>query len=489
MVTAVATSESAVSFLDPNTVERGGRIDFGEIVHAHLSQKLRAHGQEHLLQFWQELSIEEQESLAAEILSIDFEQIQQLHNGFLNPTKTEDVDVSRVEEPQSVKPGESTRISQEAARAVGEAALKTGLVGVVIVAGGQGSRLGFEHPKGMYPIGPASDATLFQILIEKIRATSQRYETRIPLYLMTSPATHGETVEFLNANDNFGLAGEDLHIFCQGTMPAVNMQTGQLVLKEKNALFFSPNGHGGMLEALDTSGCLADMQTRGVEHLFYCQIDNSLIECIRPEFVGYHILSNSELTTQVIRKQSPSEKVGNVVSVDGKVQMIEYSDLPEELASARNDDGSLKVWAGNIAVHAFSVSFLERVAGQADALPFHLAQKKVPYFDAAGETVKPTEPNAVKFERFIFDLMPLAQRALVVEADRESVYAPLKNAEGTESAEWVREKISSLHTQWLAEAGIEVEPGSTVEISPLYANSAEELAERRPNGQGGYYSC
>jgi UDP-N-acetylglucosamine/UDP-N-acetylgalactosamine diphosphorylase len=369
VVTAVATSESAVSFLDPRTVDRTGRIDFGEIVYAHLSARLRGFGQEHLLQFWHELTVQEQESLAAEILSVDFEQIRQLHQNFLNPEAVEAVDISRVQEPQSVKPGESTRFSQEAARAVGEAALQTGLVGVVIVTGGQGSRLGFEHPKGMYPIGPVSNATLFQILIEKICATSDQNGVRIPLYRMTSPATHEETVEFLESNDRFVLSEEDLHVFCQGTMPAVDMQTGRLVLKEKNGLFFSPNGHGGMLEALDTSGCPADMQQRGVEHLFYCQIDNALVELIRPEFIGYHILSNSELTTQVIRKQLPSEKVGNVVSVDGKAQMIEYSDLPEELAAARNDDDSLKVWAGNIAVHAFSVSFLERIASQPDRRP------------------------------------------------------------------------------------------------------------------------
>ena len=369
MVTAVATSESAVSFLDPRTVDRTGRIDFGEIVYAHLSARLRGFGQEHLLQFWHELTVQEQESLAAEILRVDFEQIRQLHQNFLNPEAVEAVDISRVQEPQSVKPGESTRFSQEAARAVGEAALQTGLVGVVIVTGGQGSRLGFEHPKGMYPIGPVSNATLFQILIEKICATSDQNGVRIPLYRMTSPATHEETVEFLESNDRFVLSEEDLHAFCQGTMPAVDMQTGRLVLKEKNGLFFSPNGHGGMLEALDTSGCPADMQQRGVEHLFYCQIDNALVELIRPEFIGYHILSNSELTSQVIRKQLPSEKVGNVVSVDGKAQMIEYSDLPEELAAARNDDDSLKVWAGNIAVHAFSVSFLERIASQPDRRP------------------------------------------------------------------------------------------------------------------------
>jgi len=477
------------SFLDTRTVDRTGRIDFGEIVYAHLSDRLKGFGQEHLLQFWHELSVNEQESLAAEILSVDFEQIRQLHQEFLSPEAVEAIDISQVEEPLSVKPGESTRFSQQAARAVGEAALQTGLVGVVIVAGGQGSRLGFEHPKGMYPIGPVSNATLFQILIEKIRATSDQNGVRIPLYLMTSPATHEETVEFLASNDRFGLSEEDLHVFCQGTMPAVDMHSGRLVLKEKNGLFFSPNGHGEMLEALDTYGCLADMQQRGVEHLFYCQIDNALVELIRPEFIGYHILSNSELTTQVIRKQSPGEKVGNVVSVDGKVQMIEYSDLPEELATARNEEGSLKVWAGNIAVHAFSVSFLERVASQADALPFHFAQKKVPYFDESGSTVNPTEPNAVKFERFIFDLMPLAQRALVVEAERESVYAPLKNAEGTESAQWVREQISRLNGEWLAQAGVNVEPGTPVEISPLYANSPEELTSRKPGvSNNSYYA-
>ncbi len=485
MVTTVTGPESVVDFI-ARQAEQSERkpqtpqIDFGEIVHAHLHDRLKKYGQEHVLQFWGELTIDEQEALAADILAVDLEQVAKLHQEFQQPHATQSLHVECIESPPSVRPGDPTnRISPEVAQQVGEAALKSGLIGVVIVAGGQGSRLGFEHPKGMYPIGPVSGSSLFQILIEKIRATADRCGASIPLYLMTSPATHASTIEFLEANHRFGLADDDLRIFCQGTMPAVDRETGSLVLQEKSKLFFSPNGHGGMVEALEQSGSIDDMRQRGIEHLFYCQIDNALVEMIRPEFIGYHILANSELTTQVVRKSSPTEKVGNVISVDGRVRMIEYSDLTDELAEATNEDGSLRIWAGNIAVHAFSVSFLERMIGQTDSLPFHFAEKKVPYVSESGAMVKPSEANAVKFERFIFDLMPQAMRSLVVEVDRESTFAPLKNAEGSESPEWVRDQISRLHTEWLQQSGYEVAEGSRIEISPLLANSPEELARNQ----------
>jgi UDP-N-acetylglucosamine/UDP-N-acetylgalactosamine diphosphorylase len=483
MVAAVAQSGS-VEILRSGSSQVSGRVDFGEIVYLHLRDQLSQHGQEHLLNHWHELDTNQQEELASEIMGVDCGLINRLHREYSEPQEADAIDPASIGEPRSVSLIEQNgRISGEAARTVGEAALGNGLVGVVIVAGGQGSRLGFEHPKGMFPIGAVSNATLFQILIEKIRATADRYGVSIPLYLMSSPATHSETVEFLDQNERFGLAEQDLQVFCQGKMPAVDQKSGRMLLKSKNELFFSPNGHGGMLEALDDSGCLADMSERGIEHLFYCQVDNSLVEMIRPEFIGHHILANSELTTQVIRKGRPDEKVGNVVAVDGKVQIIEYSDLSSEIANQRKANGSLSVWAGNTAVHVFSVSFLERVVSDANGLPFHFASKKIAHIDSDGGVVQPEETNGVKFERFIFDLMPLAQRALVFEVDRDLIYAPLKNAEGTESADWVRERVSNLHAEWLAAAGAQVADGVRVEISPLFANSAEEVKEKIEPGQ------
>src|SRR6185369_5136325 len=221
----------------------------------------------------------------------------------------------------------TNRFSPAEARRRGDEALAAGQLGVILVAGGQGTRLGFEHPKGMYPIGPVSQATLFQILLEKIVARGLQHGVRIPLYLMTSPATHAETVAFLRSKDYFGLAAEDVAIFCQGTMPAVHAETGQILLADKANLFLSPDGHGGMLAALATSGSLEDLRRRKIAQLFYLQVDNPLVSMCDPEFIGYHLLSGAEISTQVVRKRTSRDKLGNVVVVDGQMRIIEYSDL------------------------------------------------------------------------------------------------------------------------------------------------------------------
>ena len=248
------------------------------------------------------------------------------------------------------------------ARQRAEESLRAGEFGAILVAGGQGTRLGFDHPKGMFPIGPLSGKTLFQIHVEKIVAAGRRYGVRIPLYLMTSPATHEETVAFFAAHDRFGLPEEDLIVFCQGTMPAVDAQTGRVLLEAPGRIAASPDGHGGMLAALDRSGALDDIERRGIRHLFYFQVDNPLVDICGREFVGYHLLAGSEFSTQVIAKRDPLERVGNVVQVDGRLMVIEYSDLPDEAAKRRNADGSLAIWAGSIAVHVMDAALLRRLA-------------------------------------------------------------------------------------------------------------------------------
>ena len=443
-----------------------------------LEARLVPYGQDHVLQFWDDLAAQQRESLAQQIQAIDLDQLDRLIGGDVATCELGDL-CERMSAPAARRIGQIGPHSVESASRVGEEALRCGLFGVVIVAGGQGSRLGFPHPKGSYPIGPVSGASLFQILIEKILAAAARYETEIPLYLMTSPATHDETVKFLEEHGRFGLAADELFVFCQGTLPAVEENTGKLILADKHQLFLSPDGHGGMLTAMQKSGALEDMRRRGIEHLFYCQVDNPLVEMLSPEFVGYHILAASDVTTQVVAKRDAKEKVGNVVNIDGRLQIIEYSDLPQELAERRAADGSLEIWAGNIAVHAFSAAFLEEAATGDNRLPFHVARKKVPYVTSTGELMKPETPNGIKFEQFIFDLLPIARRSLVVEVSEDDVFAPLKNAEGKDSADDVQQRMVALNHRWLAAIGVNADPCVRVEISPLVARSVEELREKR----------
>jgi UDP-N-acetylglucosamine/UDP-N-acetylgalactosamine diphosphorylase len=454
-----------------------------------LLEQLRPAGQEHLLQFWDELSSDEQSAFARQIEGIDFRQIAELAGQAKNESPAAGQDhaarAKRAEPPPAIRLSEQGQgQAYERARQRGEQALRDGKVGVVLVAGGQGTRLGFDHPKGLFPIGPVSEACLFQILFEKLLAARKRYNAAIPIYIMTSPATHEDTIAALEKHARFGLPAQDVIVFCQGTMPAVDAKSGKLLLAERGSLFLSPDGHGGMLRALARGGALADIERRHIEQLFYMQIDNPLVVVCDPLFIGYHLNAGAEVSTQVVAKQKPLDRVGNVVSVDGQVQIIEYSDLPDDVAELRQPDGSLKLWAGNIAVHIFDVAFLKRMSAGGGRLPFHFAHKKVGFVDPSGSKVEPEKPNAIKFEQFIFDLLPEAKKSLVVEVDESAVFAPVKNGEGAErdTPTTVRRQIVALHRDWLEKAGAKVSEGVDVEISPLYALDADEVSRKINEG-------
>ncbi len=451
-----------------------------DVLKQRLLAALAPFGQEHVLRFWDALGPPKRESLAKEVQSVDFRLLGELFGRTDDKAAVRDL-VARAAAPRSFQLGcPANPVPPQAARQRGVEALRSGHVAAMLVAGGQGTRLGFPHPKGMFPIGPVSGKTLFQIHLEKVLASSLRYGVRIPLYLMTSPETHDETEAFLSREGRFGIPASDLVLFCQGTMPTVDAQTGKALLADRHRLALSPDGHGGMVAAFQRSGALDDALRRGVRHLFYFQVDNPLVHVCDPEFLGYHLLAGSEFTTQVVRKREPWEKVGNVIQVDGRLHVIEYSDLPDDVANRRAGDGSLEIWAGSIAVHVVELSFLQRMAGSAEGLPFHRALKKVPYLDEQGNLVRPGQPNAIKFERFIFDLMPMAERAIVVEVDPATHFAPLKNASGqaADTPEIVRACLASLYREWVRGAGFEVADGVPVEISPRFALDAEEFRSR-----------
>ena len=452
---------------------------------AELLDRLRPYGQEHLLAFWDELTPAQRDRLARQILALDLAAINELSQTVQQAAQWSAL-AARAEAPPAFRlSGVGNPFSREDAAKRGEAAIRAGKLGVIIVAGGQGTRLGFHHPKGTYAIGPVSGATLFQIHCERIVARARRYGVAIPLYLMTSPATHDETVACFRAERNFGLPDKDVHIFCQGTMPAIDAKTRKLLLSEKDSLALSPDGHGGTLAALASGGCLDDMRQRGIEHLFYTQVDNPLVSIAEPGFVGYHLLAHSQVTLQVVAKRTSRAKLGNVVVIDGRLQIIEYSDLnplSDEIVERKLPDGGRLFWAGSIGVHMFERAFLESVVDNAKALPFHIASKAVPFLAADGHRVQPREPNAIKFERFIFDLLPWAETGVVVEVDEDRSFAPVKNAPGEalDSPEYVQRLMMSQHREWLRAAGAVASDGIPVEISPLFGQSAEEVRERLP---------
>ncbi|MGV3483213.1 MAG: UTP--glucose-1-phosphate uridylyltransferase [Planctomycetaceae bacterium] len=452
---------------------------------AALRKRLEAVGQSHVVRFWDELNDAQRGQLLTQIDSIDFDQLARLVAG-----EDEKPDfaalASKAAAPPAVKAdGTGATWTAKEARAQGEQALSDGRVGAVIVAGGQGTRLGFDQPKGMFPIGPISGRTLFEVFADRLRAIARRYNVRVPLYLMTSPATHEDTIAYWTENNYLGLPPDDVKIFCQGTMPAVDSATGKVLLEEKGRLALSPDGHGGTVAALHRSGCLDDAASRGIDLLSYVQVDNPLVSLCDADLLGHHLMSGSEMTTQVVRKRFAKEKVGNVVVVDGRVQIIEYSDLPDEAANRQTESGELALWAGNIAVHVLDRQFLARAAKWSDALPFHRAHKSVPFIDERGQRIQPTAPNAIKFERFIFDLLPHAEHAFVVEALASEAFAPVKNANGaaTDTPDHAMQAIIDLHRGWLESAGVSVAPGARVEINPLFAMDADELKSRLRSGE------
>lgn len=362
-------------------------------------------------------------------------------------------------------------------RGIGEAALSRGEVAVLLVAGGQGSRLGFDRAKGIFPVGPVSGKSLFQLHAEKVLALSRRYGKPVPFLIMTSHATHDETVAFFAENGDFGLAPGQVSYFQQGTMPALCLETGEVLMEEPGVPFLSPDGHGGTLTALASSGLLARIKGQGIRHVFYLQVDNPLVNVPDPVFLGHHIAANSEVSSKVIAKRDAAERAGVFAVVDGRCTIIEYSDLPRHMAEATDAAGKLRLWAGSPAIHIFDVGFLERMTGDAEGLPLHVARKKVPH---VGDP-DPKKENALKFERFIFDVLPKVDRWVLLEAAREDEFAPVKNAEGNDSPATARAAIGAQARRWLVSAG--ARPEGDVEISPLVALEARDLPGKVSPGQ------
>ncbi len=452
-----------------------------------LRHRLASHGQEHVLRWWQDIDDRGQRQLADQLAACDLDQLARL---------THDIHDGGEDDPtarshRAIPPRDLIRLSdlsgdpERVARAgeVGREMLARGEVGALVVAGGQGTRLGFPHAKGLFPIGPVSGAVLLAFLCGQVRARQRQSDARIPYYVMTSDATHDELVAAFEAQDGFGLEPEDVVFFRQGNMPAVDASSGRLLLSERDSLALSPDGHGGLIAALRNGRVFDDLRRRGVRTLFYHQVDNPCASLCDPLYLGLHRLANSELSTKVVAKRDADEKMGVLVDVDGHTQIIEYSDFPAEVARRTEADGSLRFWAGNTAIHAIEVEFLRRLSNEPDSLPLHRALKKVAHLDATGTHIDPAEPNAWKFERFLFDALPLAARALVVETAREREFNPVKNASGNDSPETCRAALQAIWKGWLADAGADVPPDAVVEIAPEFALDAEELSQRRVSEQ------
>ena len=439
------------------------------VLEPRIAAALHDAGQAALLAAWDRLEAADRRTLGADLSAVDWDLLREMRA--LQAAGTAATpglpDLTRAFTPPCLVLGQADNpIPPGRAVERGTAALAAGSVGAILVAGGQGSRLGYDGPKGLYPVGPVSKATLFQMLLGKLVAARRRHGRDVPLAIMTSSATDSATRDFLARENSCGLAPDRIFVFRQADLPALDATTGQLLRDRQGRLALAPDGHGGMLTALARSGGLDWFASQGVEHVVSFQVDNPLAMPLHPEFLGYHLLTEADFSTQVIRKREPGERVGAVVDCDGVHRVIEYSDLPPALAADRSADGRLRFHAGSIAVHAFARAFLERAAAHRDSLPLHIAFKAVPFVDERGERIVPRSPNAIKFERFIFDLMPLARRVCVVEIDAADGFAPLKNAAGaaSDTEAHVHAALVDHARRLLARRGIEVAEGVAVEL-------------------------
>ncbi len=442
-----------------------------------LVRELARVGQEHLLRFWPELTAAQREHLVQQIGRIDLDQMAALWRQH-NRTADAAAITAELRTPSDlVRQARNSRDREAWQRAErkGEELLAAGRVAAVLVAGGQGTRLGFPHPKGMYPIGPVSDRTLFGWLAEGLLAQSRRFGVSIPYLIMTSEATHAETLAYFEEQNFFGLDRRDVYFFQQASMPALDAATGRILMAEKHQPALSPDGHGGLLAAMRRAGLFDELRRRGIDLLFYHQVDNPTVLMCEPAFLGWHAVEQADVSVKVVPKRSAQERMGVVVEADGFTRIVEYSDLPAEIAAEKTPSGELRFWAGSTAIHVFNREFLERMAEQSDSLGYHRAVKKVPHVDDSGRPIEPKTANALKFERFIFDVLPHAQKVLVVEADRSREFNPVKNASGDDSPAEVRSAMSRIFRQWLSDAGVSVADDAMVEISPLFALDSDEL--------------
>ena len=442
-------------------------------------------GQGHVFRFWDELDESQKEHLLAQARQIDLPLLKKLIDQEEEALKADAYDWSSITPaPYIAHPSQGgTSQPWEEAAHLGEEALRAGRVAAFTVAGGQGTRLGYEGPKGAFPVTPIRRKPIFQVFAEKLRTAQERYGVDFHWFIMTGLENHEATIAFFKEHSFFGL--EHVHFFRQGAFPAVD-QSGKLILSQKHSIAMSPNGHGGALKALVESGATQTMKTLGVDIISFFQVDNPLINVIDPAFIGFHLSQNSEMSSKMVPKSSAEERVGVFCSEKDHLRIIEYSDFPESQAQEKDADGVLAFRCGNVAIHTINRDFVERLGGHdaSASMPYHYAKKKVLCIDSEGNPLDPEHPNGTKFELFIFDALTFAKNPIVIETERAREFSPVKNAQGADSVQTCHDDQLRLFACWAQAAGVDVPvdesglPPFSFEISPLFADNETTFVER-----------
>ena len=391
----------------------------------------KENGQEQLLRFWNELSEDEREGLLAQIGELDFSLTDILAN------RGEIVKRGEITPIRAVTIAETAR-KQELYREKGLAAIREGKLGAVLLAGGQGTRLGYNGPKGTLNIGETRDLYIFECLIRNLQKVTDEAGCTIPLYIMTSDKNNDETVAFFEEHDYFGYPKEDVKFFVQDMAPSVDYE-GKMYLEAKGRISLSPNGNGGWYASMGKKGILDDVRKRGVEWLNIFAVDNVLQQIADPLFLGAVLDEGMVGGSKVVRKNNPDERVGVMCLEDGSPSIVEYYEMTEEIRTLRDENGDLAYAFGVILNYLFKVEELDRIVGE--KLMLHVVEKKIPYINADGEEVHPDEPNGYKFEILVLDMIHLMKNCLPFEVVREKEFAPIKNRTGVDSLDSARELL------------------------------------------------
>ncbi|GFY72990.1 UDP-N-acetylhexosamine pyrophosphorylase [Trichonephila inaurata madagascariensis] len=428
-----------------------------------LRKELATLGQDHLLKFWSRLTSEQKSQLVADIQSVDFNDLATAFKETVtNRENNQKLDLLLEPIPEEIHEGISrcTPKQLQEYQNIGLREIAEGRVAALLLAGGQGTRLGVNYPKGMYDVGLPSRKTLYQLQGERLLKLQELAEKQtgkrgtIPWYIMTSEHTMEPTIEFFANHNYFGLQKENLVVFEQYMLPCLT-QEGKIILETPWRISKAPDGNGGLFRALRLRGILDDLSKRGIKYVHVYCVDNILVKMADPVFIGYCISKNANCAAKVVEKVTPTEAVGVVCRVGGKFQVVEYSEISSSTAQKRNPDGRLTFNAGNICNHFFTVDFLHQIGCGDKKLKYHVAQKKIAYVGEDGKTVKPLKPNGIKLEKFVFDVFEFSDKFAAWEVHREAEFSPLKNADDSakDTPTTARNSLYALHKQYIRDAG------------------------------------
>ncbi|KAK4170340.1 nucleotide-diphospho-sugar transferase [Cladorrhinum sp. PSN259] len=455
-----------------------------------LRQKYTNAAQDQVFTFWDQLSSSEKASLYQQLSIFDPLYINTITAKALAPPADDGKKTSLEPLPESAVASILDSKPEDIDRwyASGLDLIAANKVAVVLMAGGQGTRLGSSAPKGCFDIGLPSHKSLFQIQAERIRKIEELAAKKagagkvtVPWYVMTSGPTRGPTEKFFKDNNYFGLRSENVIVFEQGVLPCIS-NDGKILLETKSKVAVAPDGNGGIYNALVESEVLDDMKKRSIEHIHAYCVDNCLVKVADPVFIGFSAELNVDIATKVVRKRNATESVGLILTKNGKPDVVEYSEIDPEIAAEEDpkQPGVLRFRAANIVNHYYSFRFLQSIPEWSKNLPHHVARKKIPYADLeSGENVKPSKPNGIKLEQFVFDVFPLLElsKFASLEVRREDEFSPLKNAAGTgeDDPDTSRRDIMTQGARWLKAAGANVASEEGVEVSPLLSYGGEGL--------------